>query len=161
MNSQNAAIAKEYRERLIKQYRRVDFRGIMQVRHMVSLELEELYVPSRAVSGLPDYSPSVGRPYDGEGDDDATARSLMHSGEFDRLNRAMDDGEPIELDEALRSDRRLIVLGDPGTGKSTFAKWLALTYASGSECVQERLGIDEDRFPILVSVAAYANAFRD
>ena len=66
MSGTLTALDREYRERLIARYQRVDFRGIRQVRHMLQLALEEMYVPSRAVAGLPDYSHSVGRPYEAD-----------------------------------------------------------------------------------------------
>ncbi len=38
---------------------------------------------------------------------------------------AMERPDPIDLEEALRSNRRLVIEGKPGCGKTTFVRWLA------------------------------------
>ncbi|MEI7848497.1 MAG: SUMF1/EgtB/PvdO family nonheme iron enzyme, partial [Chloroflexota bacterium] len=72
-----------------------------------------------------------------EGDDDAPALGGL---------------QPVL--ELLKKHAGLIVLGDPGSGKTTFLKYLALRLASGTGQALE-LG---DRLPILVPISAYANA---
>lgn len=65
-------------------------------------------------------------------------------------------GDPVPVLKILRENSGLIVLGDPGAGKTTFLKYLALCQALGTDC-DTGLG---DRLPILLPLAAYANALQ-
>ncbi|HRE48849.1 MAG TPA: caspase family protein, partial [Aggregatilineales bacterium] len=96
-------------------------------------------------------------------------------------DRAVDDAEkPITLGEAFRRERWLVILGDPGSGKTTLARWLALKLALGlrdaanpdealivpahqidpdkapDDTAQISLGVL--RLPVLLRVADYAEA---
>ncbi|MFI5531036.1 HEAT repeat domain-containing protein [Kitasatospora sp. NPDC051853] len=52
--------------------------------------------------------------------------------------------------------QRLVVLGDPGAGKSTLAKYLALALAGGLEQLPEELAPLEGYVPLIVELREYA-----
>ena len=56
--------------------------------------------------------------------------------------------------EVVREHRRLVVLGDPGSGKTTLVKWLARQCALGSDVMESKLGWGEDLVPVVVPIAA-------
>ncbi|MBI5933752.1 MAG: SUMF1/EgtB/PvdO family nonheme iron enzyme [Chloroflexi bacterium] len=64
--------------------------------------------------------------------------------------------DPLSVLDILASHSGVIVLGDPGAGKTTFLKYIALCLARGDG---EKLGLGE-RLPILMPLAAYANALQ-
>jgi hypothetical protein len=64
---------------------------------------------------------------------------------------------PIPLAEALREHRHLVILGDPGSGKTTALQFIALCLAD-EELAQERLGLDEVHVPVWVDLRSYDGA---
>ncbi|MFD3950280.1 HEAT repeat domain-containing protein [Streptomyces albidoflavus] len=63
---------------------------------------------------------------------------------------------PVLAALAEEGGRRAVVLGDPGAGKSTLAKYLALALAGGLEAVPEELGPLAGLVPVLVELREYA-----
>lgn len=108
----------------------------------LKLKLLHLYVPLKARMELP------------EGD--TWKRDTSLAGREVAGQDALHFGEPIPLLEVLRRHSGVIVLGDPGAGKTTFLKYLALQLALGRG---GEIGL-EDFLPILLPLAAYANALQ-
>lgn len=65
-------------------------------------------------------------------------------------------GDPAPVLEILQNHSGVVVLGDPGAGKTTFLKYIALRLARGEG---DQIGLG-DRLPILMPLAAYANALQ-
>ena len=64
---------------------------------------------------------------------------------------------PMPLGKALQQAQRLILLGEPGAGKSTALQFVGLCFAKPDEnWAADRLGIEETRYPILLSLQAAA-----
>lgn len=66
---------------------------------------------------------------------------------------AESEGEPF--DQVFRRQARMVLLGRPGYGKTTLAKWLARTFALGAAKVAERLQFEEALLPVVLPVAGF------
>jgi HEAT repeat protein len=139
-------LRQRYRDYVVRTYQWLDFRGLLQLRNVVRLPLEDVFVPLEATITL-DYPPLP---------ESLTSASLSEA-ELQRYKHQRLERR-VTLAEAVHHHQRLVVLGDPGSGKSTLLRFLALTFAQGVQQVQERFGIDEDRLPILVPLSTFAEA---
>lgn len=109
----------------------------------LKLKLLDLYVPLKARMELP------------EGE--TWKRELNLAGrDLGEYEDALHFGDPIQLLTVLKNHSGMIVLGDPGAGKTTFVKYLAVRLARGEG---EMLGLT-DYLPILLPLAAFANALQ-
>lgn len=108
------------------------------------LKLLDLYVPLRARMELP------------EGDTWNRDLSLAGRDITDEEQELLHFGEPVPLLNILKTHSGVIVLGDPGAGKTTFVKYLALRLARGEG---KEIGLD-DYLPVILPLAAYANALQ-
>ncbi|MFQ5859272.1 MAG: NACHT domain-containing protein, partial [Anaerolineae bacterium] len=134
-----------YLTHLVDRYRYLDFKGMgVSDRVPLRLPLVEMYVPLKARIELP------------EGE--TWARDLRLAGRKVSPEEAEAIGhrlsEPQEVLDLLRQHDGLIILGDPGAGKTTFLKYLALRLASGDG---EASGLGA-WLPVLLPLSAYANA---
>ncbi len=137
-----------YLNYLLDRHRYLQLKG-MGVHDRVPLQLPllELYVPLKARLEMPEgetwprHLQVAGRSLE-QSDTDAGEPILT-----DRLSG------PVPVLSLLSQHAGLIILGDPGAGKTTFLKMLALQLALGRG---EQLGIGE-RLPLLASLADYAN----
>jgi formylglycine-generating enzyme required for sulfatase activity len=133
----------EYMAYLVNTYRRLNFRGIVQTKTQVELPLAEVYV-SLSVG------PSGGGLIEEPGDviDERTLR--------ERAERA----GRLSVEDVLREEPRLVVLGDPGAGKTTFLRYVALALAEGERAAGERLALSGEWLPVYLPLAAYNEALR-
>jgi len=152
-----------YRRRLIGDHEYLDFRGILQVREVLQLRLEDLYVPLSAMTGEMEWPLPVelgevraGRKGPKRIEAAWTRRGVeleLFPIEAWQPQRVVERRVPLR--EAWRQHMRLVVLGDPGSGKSALLKFMALKFARGREHAKQDLGLDEERLPLLVPIAAY------
>jgi formylglycine-generating enzyme required for sulfatase activity len=137
-----------YLRYLLDRHRFLNLKGLgVSDRVPLRLPLLELYVPLKARLTLP------------EGE--TWRRGLQLAGrrlseeEQEALTGRLGDPQPV-LDLLQKHDG-LIILGDPGAGKTTFLKVLALNLALGQG---EALGLNH-RLPVLLPLSAYANALAE
>ncbi|NOZ28400.1 MAG: NACHT domain-containing protein [Chloroflexi bacterium] len=138
----------EYLKCLVDRYQYLELKGMgVSDRVPLRLPLIDVYVPLRARVELP------------EGE--TWARDLRLAGrrptqeEMEAMGQRLSEPQPVL--NLMQENDGLIVLGDPGAGKTTFLKYLTLMLAQGrAEDLDMR-----PRLPILVPLSAYANALAD
>ena len=149
------ALRRRYLVHLANSFRWLDFRGILQTRKPVMLPLAEIYVSLRATRAR---GPERLQEATWRGREALAGWGQVSLQEIEEMERRVRDGR-IAAAEALREHKRLVILGDPGAGKSTFLKYLALGLAEG--WAEGKLGLEADLLPIVVPAAAYADVLRD
>ncbi|MBV7339775.1 NACHT domain-containing protein [Chloroflexi bacterium TSY] len=154
-----------YLQYIISRNRYLQLQGIRSGGKLVHIELDRIYIRLRTSHQL---STGIGAP-----SDNLSADSSDNVSEQDWLCResALAPGEAqrhtalshhagqqsVSVEEALAQNRRLVILGDPGSGKTTLTRYLALLYARDiaekSQCVEEKLHLKESGcLPILFNL---------
>jgi formylglycine-generating enzyme required for sulfatase activity len=136
-----------YLQYLIDRHRYLSFKGMgISERVPLRVSLVDMYIPLKARIELPEA--------------ETWARELQLAGRKLRTEGEEVMGrlsEPQPVLDLLPEQDGLIILGDPGAGKTTFLKYLALKLALGEG---EELGLGT-RLPVLVPLSAYANALAE
>ncbi|HEU4329112.1 MAG TPA: HEAT repeat domain-containing protein [Roseiflexaceae bacterium] len=165
---------RDYLRWLIGRNLYLDPRGSFQTQRQVQLRLDEVYIGlcarpdehgdpadkamlERELAALEQQI--AGLPADEAEDQREDLRALL----LRRARAQMLSGQtPVEqrqeLAEVVAAHPRLVILGDPGGGKSTLLRFLALRHA---EALRDRRaeaenGLGRARFPILLRIADYA-----
>ena len=156
-----------YLNHVIEANRRLELQGIRSASGLVSIALEEIYVTltttvRATVTEERAWLAEMERRAPGEA---RRMRDVTGS----RVQQVK-----VDVQEALALHSRLVVLGDPGCGKTTLLRYLALTYARdfplgpphggdfplspphGGD-VWARLGLDEHRLPVLLPLRDFAH----
>ena len=135
----------QYLAYLVRQYRYLAFKGMgVSDRVPLRLPLMEMYVPLKARIEMPE----------GEtwGHQLRLAGRALSAEEMAAAGNRFSQPQPLV--ELLQHNAGLIILGDPGAGKTTFLKYLALRLAAGEG---DALGVGP-RLPVLLPLSAYAEA---
>ncbi len=139
--------ARVYLQYLVDAYQYLDLRGMgVTDRIALKLPLMEMYVPVKARLSTP------------EGETWDRLEQLRVAGRALSVEEKVAVGErlsePVLVLDLLQRHDGVVLLGDPGAGKTTFLKVLAVALASGQG---ETLGLG-GKLPILLPLAAYADA---
>lgn len=150
-----------YLDFIIQRNTYLDPRGVMQTRRSISLPLEEIFVTLKAEREV--RRERFDLPTLLSGDTLETLEDSYERAFFDRSPRV----ETVDLAKAVREQSRVVFIGDPGAGKTTLMRFIALQFAKamrdGQNVVTDKDGNDygQTRLPIFVRVADYADAFKD
>lgn len=135
---------------LVDKYEWMDFRGILQLRNIVRLRLDDIFISLNVFPEIESYREGL----------EAKPR-LYETVQEGRYRGPLESSEKkTPLEGVLKENPRMEVLGDPGSGKTTFLKFLALTFAKGKGYSTRKLDIDKEFLPILVPIKAYADGLQ-
>jgi len=123
------AAEQRYRELALESCDIIDLANLPEDRHIATrqLELRHLYVPLRVRV--------ESKPADEEDNDESEAhwqtlekRRRTYRWWQSKTREQGEEEERLPIGERLSAARRLVVLGDPGAGKSTLVRWIATAY---------------------------------
>jgi predicted NACHT family NTPase len=138
----------------------------MQTVRQVQVLLEEVYVSLQAEEELPlssvdrrlyEYEIKAIQEYEGLEDEEREDLLENLQAQYYKEDDALLKGEPLGLAELTRNYEKLVILGDPGAGKTTLMRYLALRHAQAI-----RLGIETSEelgkvcLPLYLRIADYA-----
>lgn len=66
--------------------------------------------------------------------------------------------EEVSVGKFIEQARHAVIIGDPGSGKSSLSRFIARMFALGDRAMLSRLGLSEPLVPILIRVADFADA---
>lgn len=130
-----------YLERVVEANRSLDIRG-MGAKVAERMELEDLYTQLCVLGGK-------------------SVREVDHEID-DPVPMAHEAAGPLPLREVLGENRNLVILGDPGSGKTTFLRYVALQLArarlgQGRQAALDRIGLVETApLPITLRLGPFA-----
>lgn len=146
------AIEARYRQHIVDTYQYLDFKGIVQLEKLpIRVSLDKVYVSLRARHLLPhneehDTAYLAGRAVQAPDLADALAEKVA------RRDQPL---QSVQIEGALSTFPSMVLLGDPGAGKSTILKYLAV---SSAKARTDEKAESPCRLPIILPVAAYAAA---
>jgi hypothetical protein len=146
-----------YLRHVVEANRRLQLQGIRSAGRLVSIGLEEVYVTLTATERRTVAAEEAW----------VDEMAQLAPGEVERMARLGAERPretvtqvKVKVQEALAAHPRLVVLGDPGCGKTTLLRYLALTYARDllgeGGLVARRLELSEQRLPILLPLRDFA-----
>ncbi|MDZ7305033.1 MAG: SUMF1/EgtB/PvdO family nonheme iron enzyme [candidate division KSB1 bacterium] len=137
------ALRQKYLEHLKNQFGELDFRGIAQVQNIIKLPLRRVFVP---LSG--ELEP--------ERDTTEKQQQLEKLAREQAEKAAPDRERRVQIQQLVRENPYLVILGDPGSGKSTTLKYISLMFAENE--AETKLHLEPQWLPIFFPISAYAQA---
>lgn len=141
----------QYLNFLIESYAYLDFKGIMRLERLsVRFPLEDVYVE-------PVLRPVASLAAEADQNVRVAGRDLRAEGLAEALGERMAQREEstASIDDVLAANGGVVILGEPGSGKSTALKALALRAA------RDYVSDPAARLPMVLPVAAYAEHLRN
>jgi predicted NACHT family NTPase len=150
-----------YLQHLADKFFYADFKGIEQQSRFVSLPLDDIFVDLKATAEDPE---TVVRERERElraqlqdASDDQRAGLLHVLEELDVMGGdTKSRGERRPIDELLKPRGPVVLLGGPGSGKTTLIKRLARTCALGPEVLGQRYPQMPWCFPVVLPITQFA-----
>jgi formylglycine-generating enzyme required for sulfatase activity len=142
LTSEEAAdIETRYRADLVRELRLHDFRGIVQMRRDIRLPLADIYLELGLLS---------------LGDEEERRRAHERLLTLREAERLTEEERRLQerVSDALARAGRLVILGEPGAGKSISLRFITLMLAHGYGAA--RLGLDAPYIPLMVRLADFA-----
>jgi hypothetical protein len=121
-----------YRDFLLQRFHRIEA-GTVRMTTNLSVDLSELFVMPRVLPRTPSGDGSLGTGMDSRAFMDLSAARTFYAMQFGSVLERKDETPGLPALDQLRAYPRNILIGPPGSGKSTFTEWLQLKVAGALE----------------------------
>lgn len=159
---------KNYLKYVVDANQYVDPRGILQTRRSLPIKLDQIYISLKAEYDVKDYI-----------DIDRFLKNYKEISKPQNYDEIIKTSIPLEeldkpdffsLAEVLRNNSKIVILGDPGSGKTTMIKYITyifgLHYLENLDEKAKTRVVDNDfndygqvSLPIFVRISSFADAF--
>lgn len=151
-----------YKRHLVVQHRELDFQGLMQTARPLALSLKDIYISLHAVGDVPETDTMIleqsGFQDSIDGDNALSLNHVFKKEDESRNEQQVMRTRRQNIAEILARDHACVILGEPGAGKTTILRYVALVLAEGD--IERRLRLKGKKLPILVPLASYEAALR-
>jgi len=148
-----------YRSQMAARYRELDFVGIPELKERWPITIEDIFIRLRGEAAAQDEGERrLLESYElAERRGDLETLERLRA-ERNRLAHVAMPSKTVMIDEALRETKRMVILGDPGTGKTTMLKYLTVICAEGRAVEELGLQGSDGRcpLPIFLSLREFA-----
>ncbi len=140
-----------YLQQVAEHCGRLDFVGIPDTRSR-DLRLEDIFITLRAREQIPEADVLLEkREEDKEEEDESEDMERRR----EREEAGAREAPPVKLNDALRENSKVVILGRPGSGKTTMLRYVALMLAEGQ--AKKELGLSDDPIPIFLELSRFTN----
>ncbi len=138
-----------YRSVMREEFKWIDFKGIPVLGGQLRISIDDLFVPLSAVA-YENAPPTTAK----------ASKDSPRSSKRTHLPLLEGMKENQRLFDILKTSRRLIVLGDPGSGKTTFLRYIGYELCSDTP-KPNRIGLDKVFLPIYIPLRQYASYLKN
>ena len=132
-----------YIEQVIQYHENLDFVGIPELKDRQALRIEDIFITLQTEYEVRHNILNVG-----ELDED---REFVAKKSF-RVPALKEAIRRVNIGQALTDNQKIVVLGDPGSGKTTMLKYIILAYGENQII---KLGLIENKLPIFIRLYDY------
>ena len=143
---QATQIEQGYRERVADKFRMHLVQGLAQVKRTIRLPLADIYHELGLI------------PLGSRQDQDEEQEKYLQAENAERLQRELRHVDE-RISHALAEEQRLVIVGKPGSGKTTSLRFMTYMLTQG-EPGAARLGLDAPYLPIYIRLADYAESLQ-
>jgi hypothetical protein len=139
------ASREHYLAHVIRHFQDLDFAGVPEPKNGQALRIEDVFIGLQSEAEVqPDLRAFKER-----------VRKYQSENERRHVGKKRPEKAVLRLsiNQALAENLNVVILGDPGSGKTMFLKYITLAFAENHP---ERLGLDEKRLPIFIRLYDYA-----
>ncbi|MGD8780394.1 MAG: HEAT repeat domain-containing protein [Ignavibacteria bacterium] len=163
----NHSLAKKrYLEHLIEYHNNLRFTGIPDLKEKHEISLPSVFVMQRVTEEIEEFDVVTGKKYInddvgfGAREDYKLDDPSKYSYTEEKIYKGKKRSEPVKFEKTFNdsAQNNLVVLGDPGTGKSSLLKFLLLKNAS--EILHGNNSKEKNLFPIFIEIRKFENAYK-